>query len=49
MTLTVELKALDPVPVGRSVITLSLRPSTGNTIVIERTMPTVINARMDLF
>ena len=49
MTVTVDLKALDPVPVGRSVITLDVWPSIGSTLVIERRMPTVIDAWIDLF
>lgn len=48
MLITVNLQALDPMPVGYSSFTLNLRPDSGSTLKIQRTLPAVIDASMDL-
>jgi archaellin len=46
--ITVSMEALSPVPVGSSTFTVYLRPATGSTLAIERTLPIVIDANMSL-
>ncbi len=48
MLITINLQALDPMPVGYSSFTVQLRPDTGSTLKIERTLPAAIDASMDL-
>ncbi|MFN3973708.1 MAG: archaellin/type IV pilin N-terminal domain-containing protein [Dehalococcoidia bacterium] len=46
--ITVDLKALNPMPVSERTFTISVKAATGATLVIERTLPAYIDTAMDL-
>lgn len=46
--ITVNLKALNPMPVDDTAFSLDLRPQSGSTLVIDRTVPAVVTTTMDL-
>ncbi|MFH1140287.1 MAG: hypothetical protein V1724_01145, partial [Chloroflexota bacterium] len=48
MQITVNLEALSPMPVAYTAFDLQLRPESGSTYTIERTVPSVVDASMDL-
>ena len=46
--ITVNLKAASPMPVDNTKFGIILRPPTGASLIVERTLPVVIKANMDL-
>ncbi|MDP3063396.1 MAG: hypothetical protein Q8O40_09345 [Chloroflexota bacterium] len=48
MQITVQLEALSPMPVTYTEMALHVKPQKGSTLVIERTVPAVVDAYMDL-
>jgi len=48
MQITVQLEALSPMPVAYTEMTLHVKPNKGSTLVVERTVPSVVDAYMDM-
>lgn len=48
MQITVNLEALNPMPVAYTEFAVHLRPETGSSLIIERTVPAVVDTIMDL-
>jgi len=48
MQITVNLEALSPMPVPYTSFGIHLRPEEGSTLIIERTIPSVVDVSMDL-
>ena len=48
MQLAINLEALSPMPVAYSEFAIHIRPETGSSLIVERTVPAVVDTIMDL-